>query len=430
MAIDAYTGRPRSGKSYSVVKNVILPSLRERRHVYTNIPLTQIAHDEYPGQIHQLEKDWYKDARLVEIFPVGSVVVLDELWRRWPQGLRANNAIFADKEFLAEHGHGVDEYGNTTRVVLVTQDLSQIASWVRDLVDKTYRTTKLDAVGADNRFKVEIYEGCVTGQKPPKSQMITQILDNKYEEKYYRYYKSATKSETGEVGNEKRADKRATVWRSPGFILSMCFAAFALIVGPWMAYNYVSSKFKPETETVTSPTVSPAGNASSGLVNPPPPPPIPSPQSIAPPSPPPQPSLSGYWRVGGVIKARSRNPWPEAPRLNDGMNSAHWLEDVAMLVSMFGVRYVPLTECDYYPPGVQIYCDIDGERVTAWSGQQSASSIAPNPSDVAAPVTAPFERSENDVVTGAAPATGTRVTVVEDTSRTPRTLNGESPTSL
>ena len=57
MAIDAYTGLPRSGKSYSVVKNVILPSLRQKRHVYTNIPLTQIAHDEFPGQIHQLEKE-------------------------------------------------------------------------------------------------------------------------------------------------------------------------------------------------------------------------------------------------------------------------------------------------------------------------------------------------------------------------------------
>lgn len=428
MAIDAYTGLPRSGKSYSVVKNVILPSLRQKRHVYTNIPLTQIAHDEFPGQIHQLEKEWFKDSKLFESFPGGSVVVLDELWRRWPQGLRANNAIFADKEFLAEHGHNVDEQGNTTRVVLVTQDLSQIASWVRDLVDKTYRTTKLDAVGADNRFKVEIYQGAVTGQKPPKSQLISQILDNKYEEKYYRYYKSATKSETGDVGNEKRADKRATVWRSPGFIFSMCFAGFALIVGPWMAYNYVSSKLRPETkepEQVAQPeTVNPSP---PGLVNPPPG----QVHAVAQaPSRPAQPSLSGYWRVGGVIKAKSRNPWPEAPRLNDGMNSAHWLEDVAMLVSMFGVRYVPLSECEYYPPGVQIYCDVDGERVTAWSGQQSASSIAPNPSDVAAPVTAPFERSENGAVTGAAPRTGTRVTVVEDTSRTPRTLTGEDRTSL
>ncbi len=428
MAIDAYTGRPRSGKSYSVVKNVILPSLREGRHVYTNIPLTQIAHDEFPGQIHQFEKDWFKDPKLVESFPVGSVVVLDELWRRWPQGLRANNAIFADKEFLAEHGHSVDEKGNTTRVVLVTQDLSQIASWVRDLVDKTYRTTKLDAVGADNRFKVEIYEGCVTGQKPPKSQMISQILDNKYEEKYYRYYKSATKSETGDVGNEKRADKRATVWRSPGFIISMCFAGFALIVGPWMAYNYVSSKLHPDTkepeQVAQAETVNPPP---PGMVNPPPGQAQPVPRA---PSPPAQPALSGYWRVGGVIKAKSRNPWPEAPRQNDGMNSAHWLEDVAMLVSMFGVRYVPLSECEYYPPGVQIYCDVDGERVTAWSGQQSASSIAPNPSDVAAPVTAPFERSENGAVTGAAPRSSTRVTVVEDTSRTPRTLTGEDRTSL
>ena len=88
-----------------------------------------------------------------------------------------------------------------------------------------------------------------------------------------------------------------------------------------------------------------------------------------------------------------------------------------MLTSMFGVRYVPLSECEPYPPGVQYFCDVDGERVTPWSGQQSASSIAPNPSDVAAPVTAPFERSENGAVTGAGQSSGVRVTVIPDSSR-------------
>lgn len=421
MACDAYTGLPRSGKSYSVIKNVIMPSLQESRNVYTNIPLTDAAQVLHPGQIHQLEKEWFIDRELFAKFPPGSVVVLDELWRRWPSGLKSNNAIFADKEFLAEHGHNVDDDGHTTRVVLVTQDLSQISSWVRDLVDKTYRSTKLDAAGADDRFRVDIYQGSVTGQRPPKSQLISTSFD-KYEEKVWRYYQSATQSKTGTVGNEKRADKRATVWRSPGFIVSMVFSALALIVGPWMAYNYVAPKLSASSEVdpgpVQAPPLLPLPATHGG--------PVIASTVAAPVAPavPAQPSLSGNWRIGGIIKAKPRPARGDVPSLNDGGNSAYWLEDTVLLTSMFGTRYVPLTDCAFYPPGVQVYCDVDGERVTSWSGQQKASSIAPNPVEVAGTVIAPIERSESGATTLPAPVANSRLTIIEDTSRTPRTLSG------
>lgn len=419
MAIDAYTGLPRSGKSYSVVKNVIMPSLKEGRHVYTNIPLTQAANELHPGLIHQLEKDWFSDSKLFEKFPAGAVVVLDELWRRWPSGLKANNAIFEDKEFLAEHGHNVDEFGRTTRVVLVTQDLSQIASFVRDLVDKTYRTTKLDAVGMGSKFRVDIYQGSVTGQRPPKALLISSMFD-KYSESVWRYYKSSTKSQTGEVGNESRADKRSTVWRSPGLIAAFAFSAFALIVGPIMIYSYISDKL-PDEE--------PEQVATSQLVNPPPPPPPPAAQQARPAVVIPTstiPPLSGNWRVAGIIKATARAPRDDSINHNDGSNSAHWLDDMVLLTSMFGNRYVLLSECTYYPGGVQVYCDVDGERVTSWSGQQSVSSIAPNPVEVASTVGGTFERSETSATEHVAPS-GPRVNVIPDTSRTPRTLLDSDP---
>jgi len=38
MAIDAYTGMPGHGKSYGVVEHVIIPSLKQGRHVVTNTP--------------------------------------------------------------------------------------------------------------------------------------------------------------------------------------------------------------------------------------------------------------------------------------------------------------------------------------------------------------------------------------------------------
>lgn len=390
MAIDAYTGNPRSGKSYSVVKNVIIPSLREGRHVYTNIPMTDKAHSEFPGHIHQLDKDWFSSPDLADLFPAGSVVVLDELWRRWPSGMKVNAFPFKDKEFLAEHGHNVDENGNTTRVVLVTQDLADIASFARGKVDKTYRSQKLDAVGADNRFRVDIYEGCVTGQKPPKTQFIRSIYD-KYEPEYYVYYMSSTKSQTGDVGNEKRADKRANIWRSPLIIFSI---VGPLTLGPlllWWLYGYFMSGFgmveKVESEL---PDTLPA--ESLALVNPPPPSlasfasPSPSASSVQ--QPPAKPSNSSVWRVAGYIargqgKGTERSAWPSYTgygSIQADISQADPLPDLVVLQSdIYGLRYELASSCELLPDRKSHMCHIDGAIVTPWTGRGDSTQWASDP---------------------------------------------------
>lgn len=368
MAIDAYTGNPRSGKSYSVVKNVILPSLREGRHVYTNIPMTEKAHQEFPEHIHQLAQDWYSSPDLADLFPAGSVVVLDELWRRWPSGMKANVFPFKDKEFLAEHGHNVDENGNTTRVVLVTQDLADIAAFARGKVDKTYRSQKLDAVGADNRFRVDIYEGCVTGQKPPKTQFIRSLYD-KYEPGVYSYYRSSTKSKTGDVGNEKRADKRANVWRSPWLIASLVAPVVFIPLLVWKTASIFSSGFG-----TVDPPPEPAGGAA--LVNPPPASaaaarsPVQQAAAVAVPA---GPAESSVWRVAGSIQ-RSAESSPARWSSVHGYNaepepSRDMMANQVLLRSVHGsIRYVPASECVRYSDGINWRCTVDGELVTPWTG--------------------------------------------------------------
>lgn len=381
MAIDAYTGLPRSGKSYSVVKNVILPSLREGRHIYTNIPLTDALKDEFAGQVHQLAADWFKDPDLCDSFPPGAVVILDELWRRWPSGMKTNMVNFKDKEFLAEHGHNVDEFGNTTRVVLVSQDLSQIAAFARELVSVTYRSTKLDAVGADKRFRVDIYQGAVTGQKPPKSQFVRSVFD-KYEEQYYVYYKSSTKSLTGEVGNESRADKRSNVWRSPWLIASFVVPVIAVPFLLWYIYTLFFGGMGLIDEVEPVPVVQ-----QSALVNPLPPELAPV-QTVTVPSQPPavpqRPAESPIWRVAGYIERsadQSRSAdWSsrvgyngsDAPPVRDRV-----MPDVVMLSSEFqGKRYIPASECNRAADGITWTCDVDGFTVTPWSGRGSSSQWA------------------------------------------------------
>ncbi len=213
MSITAYTGLPGSGKSYTVVQDVILPAIKEGRTVYTNVPL----HDEvwisefgsapvfFETRDAMDNQNWFS-----EVFPSGALLVLDECWRIWPSGLKANNVNADHKTFLAEHRHRVGEDGRSTEIVLVTQDCGQLSAFVRQLIEKTFRCKKLDTVGQTNRYRLDIYEGAVTGANPPMDRRVREIY-GEYKPEVYRFYKSHTKSETGGAGDETKTDQRANI---------------------------------------------------------------------------------------------------------------------------------------------------------------------------------------------------------------------------
>lgn len=215
MSISAYVGLPGHGKSYGAVANVIIPALTAKRLVYTNIPLndekclSDFGMTAIPFSTDDIVKNpnWWSD-----VFTAGAVFVLDEVWRLWPAGLKANNVRESDKAFLAEHRHLVGENGFATEIYLVTQDLSQVASFARALVETTYRVVKLGNIGLNTRFRVDVYFGAVTGGKPPVSQREREIHGGKFKKEVYQYYKSHTKSETGGAGDETKTDKRGNAF--------------------------------------------------------------------------------------------------------------------------------------------------------------------------------------------------------------------------
>lgn len=397
MAIEAYVGLPGHGKSYGVVEHVIIPSIKEGRHVVTNIPLQcddLIADFGAPGaQITQLPEDWFERDDMGDFIPPGSVAVLDELWRRWPAGLKANNALLADKSLLAEHRHRVDDKGRSMRIVLVTQDLSQVASWVRILVEQTYKMTKLTAIGSTKKFRVDIYLGAPTGQNIPKSRLIRQTF-GQYRKEIYRYYSSATQSATGNVGDESKADKRGTIWRSPLIIFSI---VGPLTLGPllvWWLYGYFMSGFgMVEKVKVDQPEVVPA--ESLALVNPPPPSPVTvgsAVPAVVTQQPAAKPSNSSVWRVAGYIargkgKGTARSSWPsysgygsiqaDAPQVDP-------LPDLVVLHSdIYGLRYELASTCDLLHDRKSYICEIDGAIVTPWTGRGDSTNWASDPARLA-----------------------------------------------
>jgi zona occludens toxin len=215
----AYTGLPGSGKSYGVFENVIVPALLKGKRVFTNIPFNEekVAAKcgllPVPFRIDDIRNNplWFQ-----EVFQPGALLVLDEAWRLWPSGMKANQIPEPHKSFLAEHRHMVGEDGYSTEIYVVTQDLSQLAMFARDLIETTYRAVKLSAIGSSKKFRVDVYDGAVKGPKPSADRRIRQIF-GQYKPEIYELYQSHTMSETGVAGDETPTDKRKNIFLGTAF---------------------------------------------------------------------------------------------------------------------------------------------------------------------------------------------------------------------
>jgi len=242
----AYVGLPGSGKSYGVVENVIIPALRKGRALWTNIPLVmdEIYNDFPKADVTSFTVDDIKSNEkwFSEVLPKGVVLVIDEVWDLWPCGLKVTNMVEGHKEILAKHRHMVLN-GNTTEIVLVTQNLNQICSFARELIDTTFMAKKMSSIGFSKAYRIDVYTGAVTGQRPPEHLLMRQI-PGKYRKKVYKYYVSHTQSDDG-AGDETRSDSRASVLKgSAVFFIVAPFILFPL------SYYFIKDSLFPGEEVV------------------------------------------------------------------------------------------------------------------------------------------------------------------------------------
>lgn len=430
MAIDAYTGKPGHGKSYGVVQHVVIPSLKQNRHVVTNIPLqVDMLLEDFGGNVTQLPDDWHTRPDLNELAPPGCVLILDELWRRWPAGLKASNVSHEDKALLAEHRHRVDKNGKSMRIVLVTQDLSQVSAFAVALIEQTYRVVKK----TKSTYRVDIYSGSVKGDRPPKVQLQRQSF-GKFSAEVHRYYQSATQSQTGEVGDESKADRRGNVFGSPALWSLMLMVTVCLIGGTWGMLQY----FKPLID-------GPQAVAQPVLVNPPPPEPA-QPQA--------RPTVaqraveatfdqpadgnlppSAVWRVAGWLgcsKPLDDGGIRPCGASETGSGTISRTSSAVLAGDGNQQRFVPISICRWIERDRYLLCDVDGERVTPWTGRGAVTQVVdpvvnPESSGQSAPSSERSDlrgadASDQPATPGTSVQSSSTVTVIEDTSRSPRTL--------
>lgn len=249
MSIVAYVGLPGAGKTITAVQAVILPALRSGRHVVTNVAMhwDAVAALGLPGTLDELPLDAIigDSGRIFEFVKKGTVLVLDEVWKLWPNGVKANNVAAEFKSLLTEHRHMVDDLGNGVQIVLVTQDLASIGAFARQLVEITYRITKLGHVGLPSKFRTDVYKGCVTGQSPPERAKLNTFVSG-YEKQVFKLYRSHTQSDKpGGGSNEASLDRRFVIWNSPVLKYGAPLVVLVLAYTGWALWSWYSERTAP-----------------------------------------------------------------------------------------------------------------------------------------------------------------------------------------
>lgn len=238
------SGRPRSGKTYEVVTQHIIPALNEKRKIITNIPLkiewfVDVFGPEVrdlivliDGKYHEFGKkrpfstaaDFLKYDTWRNEKGQGVYFFIDESHLPMPKG-RTEIEL---KEYLSMHGH----YGHD--IMLLTQNFRKVDIDVRDMVHICYHTTKLSMLGKDTHYVCKVSDGV--------SRNFVNEFTKEYQPKYFGAYKSHTKAEGDVIEQGARFGlkwyKRKTTWGAAALFL---FAFF--IFGSQLA------KEKPDLQT-------------------------------------------------------------------------------------------------------------------------------------------------------------------------------------
>lgn len=253
MAITAYIGTPGSGKSYEIVRSVIIPSICSGRRIVTNIygisyekiieycEKKRLLKDEISvGEIIYVENERITQRNF---FPIkenqdkslcrpGDLVILDECHRFFTsdRSLSSDARIFA-----AEHRHYADpETGFTCDLILVNQALSTLPRFLKERVEQTFRMKKLGALaGFGNKYRVDVFDGV----KLTKATRITFYIEG-YKKEIFPLYKSHDAPGAVEV----KADKRGTLFKSSSLVMYLLFVMFAV----FLIWRYAVPYFHPE----------------------------------------------------------------------------------------------------------------------------------------------------------------------------------------
>ena len=225
MAISAYVGVPGSGKSYEVVKSVILPAIQSGRRVVSNVyglneekihqyllKNNRKLREEQLGELIYVSNEQCLDPNFLPSMEeqdtfckAGDLIVIDEVWRIWgsDKDIPKNH-----RSFIAEHRHfSHPDTGITCDLVVINQDVAQIPRFIKDRIETTYRMQKHVSLGFRNRYRVDVFQGV----KLFKSNRMN-YYQEKYDNEIFELYKSYESTNAKESVTDKRQSIFSSKW--------------------------------------------------------------------------------------------------------------------------------------------------------------------------------------------------------------------------
>lgn len=186
-------GPPGGGKSYEAVVYHVLPTLESGRKVITNLPLNVAEFAKIDARFPSLIELRTKPKGQSSPHVFGNIEDYGDDWRHPETGqgplyaidechkpLRRGRTLIAVEEWYAEHRHeGAD-------VLLMTQSYGKVSKDITDSAQVVYRVKKMTAFGDDTRYIRKVQDG-VRGD-------VLSTSERTYESRYFRLYKSHTRS--------------------------------------------------------------------------------------------------------------------------------------------------------------------------------------------------------------------------------------------
>lgn len=354
--ITAFVGLPGSGKSFSAVELAVIPALKEKRLIVTNMPLSleQICGDFFEGDtsevvnyVQLVTSDDFSNPQFCEDIAGGALVIIDECWRIWKSGTRVNKVDDKHMAFIKEHRHRSDENGRSLDIILVTQNLSDIAAFLREMVETTVVTEKLLAVGQANKFRRVYYQGGIKGFEASQNFLLKDEFGS-YKPEIYKYYRTHMHSSSSIGGgalkvDENRAVKGSTIFHSWKFKAGAVLAVVMISIMFWTGSKSVDN-YKKQTQVKVIIPIESSKPIPSTPVS------IPVEPVVAVSSLPPiEPKISERWRLVGYVSYPAKNFY----LISDGRISRK-------------ITSSSCTKSDF-----ETTCRIDGEIVASYSGKRS-----------------------------------------------------------
>ena len=263
--IFSYSGKPGGGKTYEAFRIAVLAKLAEGRNVVTNIvgldetKITGYIIDKMgvdPDKVGTLkivsDDDviadnffYFKGAEDGEtVVNPGDVVVIDEVWRVFKDVKKIGERR---ESFIAEHRHFTSDDGKPCELHVINQDVSEIPKFIKNRLEACYEMTKLSAVGANNRYRVDVY----SSPKMYKKQMLGTSY-GKYEKEIYDLYKSFD----GNFTDFGKLDGRTNGFKSIKFLFFVGLLVFLVLFKGGDIYRFFTTGTsrgqeinKPENES-------------------------------------------------------------------------------------------------------------------------------------------------------------------------------------